>query len=155
MQTCLCIPAATTVYIPMLQPMSKEKGQGQVRKEKGSKNSPRSTASGYLLSTRTTFLTMFISHPPWLWQGTFIKNGYIGICHMYLLLNQPRHVDVCVDWFDAHLVGWEGKQRNTFFQKSKVRIYLSGLTNYCLRISISLWTWLRNWYKVFFEPQLS
>ena len=22
MQTCLCIPAATTVYIPMLQPMS-------------------------------------------------------------------------------------------------------------------------------------
>ena len=75
--TCLCIPAATTVYIPMLQPMSEEKCFNQisgihivwVKKEKHWKSSPRRTASRYLLRTLTTFLTIFVSHPPWLWQG--------------------------------------------------------------------------------------
>ena len=76
--TCLCIPAATTVYIPMLQPTSGEKCFNQisgihivwVKKEKQWKSSPRRTASRYLLRTLTTFLTIFVSHPPWLWQGT-------------------------------------------------------------------------------------
>ena len=83
MHTCLCMPAATTLYIPMLQPMSEEEDQPiigshhtmlpeahfQVQNRQGDGNSPRRTASGYFLSARTTFLTMPVSQPPCLLHG--------------------------------------------------------------------------------------
>ena len=41
-----------------------------------------------------------------------------------LLLDQAGHVDVRVDWLDAHLARRGGGEGNTFFQKSEVKFHI-------------------------------
>ena len=48
----------------------------------------------------------------------------IWVSETNLLLDQAGHVDVRVDWLDAHLARREGGEWNTFFQKSEVKFHI-------------------------------
>ena len=48
--------------------------------------------------------------------------GRIWSTKFYSPLNVPRHKDVSLYWFDAHLVRWEGEQIEAFFQRRNTEI---------------------------------
>ena len=57
------------------------------------------------------------------WANRLLQYHDLHDCtKLYLPLNVPRHKDVSLYWFDAHLVGWEGEQINAFLQTRYTKI---------------------------------
>ena len=85
------------------------------------------SAQNYSAVSQQSHLFSIFSHP----QTSLFESNWrtvtvflIWVSETNLLLDQAGHVDVRVDWLDAHLARREGGEWNTFFQKSEGKFHI-------------------------------